>query len=31
MSTPKKEIEDVHRSELYLYFHEEALSEARTS
>lgn len=30
MSTPKKEIEEVHRSDLYLYFYESALSEERT-
>ena len=30
MSTPKKEIEEVHRSELYLYFYESALSEDKT-
>lgn len=31
MSTPKSEIEDVHRSELYLYFYESALSEHKTN
>ncbi|HMQ61040.1 MAG TPA: class I SAM-dependent methyltransferase [Flavilitoribacter sp.] len=30
MSTDKKEINDLHRSDLYLYFYEDAVDEART-